>query len=121
VSGNAGFGVMCNYQSADSFHYLGIDAAGYYVIARWHNEVDTFLTSANDKWEQSPNIPRGLPEYRLEAVCAGDGTLTLAVNGLVVASVQDDTLLGGDIGLFVRNWNDPAVVRFDDLLVVEND
>jgi hypothetical protein len=113
------FGVICNYQDDGAFHYMGIGPDGYYAIVRTEGEDDIFLTSDENLWIQSDDIEINADSYTLEAICAGDGTLTLIVNGVEIDSVQDDTYTEGDIGLFALSFEQsPVEVHFDDLTVV---
>jgi hypothetical protein len=114
------FGVICNYRDDNAFYYMGIGPDGYYAIVRVDGEDDVFLTSDENLWIQSEDIPINASSYTLEAICAADGTLTLIVNGTQIDSVQDDTYSEGDIGLFALSFEQtPVEVHFDDLQVIE--
>ncbi len=116
------FGVMCNYQDEGAYHYMGIGPDGYYAIIRTDGEEDTFLTNDENLWIQSDDIEINADSYTLEAICASDGTLTLIVNGVEIASAQDDTYTEGDIGLFAQSFAEaPVEVHYDDLTVVTVD
>ena len=113
------FGVICNYVDDSAFYYMGIGPDGYYAIVRAEGEDDIFLTSDEDLWVQSDHIEVNAESYTLEAICASDGTLALVVNGVEIASVQDDTYTEGDVGLFALSFEQvPVEVHFDDLTVV---
>jgi hypothetical protein len=114
------FGVICNYIDTDAFYYMGAGPDGYYAIVRAEGDDDIFLTSDADQWEFSDEIEQFAEAYVLEAICAGDGTLTLIVNGVEIASVQDDAYAEGDIGVFVLSFEEaPVEVHFDDLVVTD--
>lgn len=114
------FGVICNYASEDAFYYMGIGPDGYYAIVRVDGDDDIFLTSDENLWVLSEEIEVNADSYKLEAICAADGTLTLIVNGTEIDSVQDDTYSEGDIGLFALSFEEtPVEVHFDDLQVIE--
>jgi hypothetical protein len=117
------FGVICGYEDENAFYYMGIGPDGYYAIVRVEGEEDIFLTSDENLWVQSDDIEINANSYKLEAICAEDGTLTLRVNDVEIDSVQDtaDTLYTeGDIGLFALSFEQtPVEVHFDDLQVIE--
>jgi hypothetical protein len=67
-----------------------------------------------------PAIRRGNESNRLELTCLG-ATITAAVNGSEIASVQDATYTDGWLGLNTGNLPDvtgPTEARFDNLTVV---
>ena len=114
------FGVICNYADENAFYYMGIGPDGYYAIVRVDGDDDVFLTSDENLWMQSDDIEINADSYKLEAVCAEDGTLTLIVNDTEIASVNDTTYGQGDIGLFALSFEEvPVEVHFDDLQVIE--
>lgn len=120
VSEDPTFGVICNYANDGAFYYMGIGPDGYYAIVRVDGEDDVFLTSDENLWIQSDDIAINAASYKLEAICAADGTLTLRVNDIEIDSVQDDTYAEGDIGLFALSFEQtPVEVHFDDLQVIE--
>ena len=54
--------------------------------------------------------------YRVGADCASNGTLTLYVNGMQIASVVDNTYTSGNVALFVWSGEEQAGanISFDD-------
>ncbi|NWG07167.1 MAG: serine/threonine protein kinase [Chloroflexi bacterium] len=113
------FGIICNKQpDVTSYHYLAMASDGEYVIGRaTEGEVDVFLTN-NDQWAFSDLIEPDLPSYRVGADCA-NGTLTLYVNGEVIASVTDTTYTSGGVGLFAWSGANATAgdVTFDDFIM----
>jgi len=113
------FGIICNKQGkTPSSYYLAMASDGEYAIARAiEGEDDVFLTN-NDEWAYSDLIEPNLSTYRVGADC-GYGTLTLYVNGKVIASVTDYTYTSGGVGLFA--WSGLNVsagdVTFDDFIM----
>ncbi|HRQ21987.1 MAG TPA: hypothetical protein PLF42_01055, partial [Anaerolineales bacterium] len=105
------FGLMCNLQSdSRSFYYFAITPAGQYAIARTSaDQSDAFLTN-NGQWGNSNMIPRYASSYRLGADC-GNGTLTLYVDGIQIATATDWTYSSGGVGLFV--WSAAQASRTD--------
>ncbi len=114
-----GFGVICNYQAdTGEYHYLGFGSDGYYGIGFYDGETANVLTSGDNTWIKSDDITVGDTVYQLEADCAADGVLRLIVDGVEIASVENDAYNSGDIGLFVQTWvKVPVRIAFDDLTV----
>ncbi len=115
------FGLICNYVDENAFYFLGLGPDGYYGIARVEGDDNVFLTDPeNDGWLLSEDLDINAASYKVEAICAADGTLTLIVNGAEIASVQDDAYTEGDVGLFAQSFEEvPVEVHFDDLTVIE--
>ena len=116
---NTAFGIMCYQQeTTSSYYYLAATSGGEYVIAlAAEGETDVFLTN-NDQWGFSDLIAANAPSYRVGADC-GHGTLTLYVDGQVIASVTDSTYTNGGVGLIT--WSGANVssgdVTFDDFVL----
>ncbi|MBN1953447.1 MAG: hypothetical protein JW900_00215 [Anaerolineae bacterium] len=118
VSGaaNGHFGLICRYQSPDSFYYFAVADAGYYGILRVQDGEAQALTG--EGLLQSSGVRPTGDRYVIRAVCQGD-RLTLYVDGQQVASVIDGSLRRGDVGLGVGTGTGGAIrVHFDDLRVV---
>jgi hypothetical protein len=120
VGGNdPAFGVLCGYQDADAFYFLGFGDDGYYGIARIEGNDFILLTGDQNSWVQSDDIELFQDSYDLEADCHADGTLRLIVDGVTIAEARDTAPYGaGGVGLFVQSFdNVPVEVEFDDLVV----
>ncbi len=115
---DAGFGILCNYVDDQNFYYLGIGSDQLYVIAKAEND-DFRIISGEDQWSFSEALPLEADSYQIGADC-GNFKLTLYVNGVEIASVEDDTFTRGNVGLFAITADDPeAEVRFDDFVVTQ--
>jgi hypothetical protein len=115
-----GFGIMCNYKDGDNTYYMGVSVDGYYIIVKTVGGQDIVL-SDESSWIPSDAVPINASSYLLDAYC-GAGTLTLAVNGTVVAAVNDSTLTTGTVGLFIQSFDQANVeIRFDDFVVTSLD
>ncbi len=111
--GDADFGVICRYQNKDNFYALEISEDGYYAI--WKEEGGEY--TALVEWAASDAIPVDGSPVTIQAACVGD-TLTLAVNDVVIAEVQDTSFSSGDIGLLAGTWNTGGVeIEFDNVVV----
>jgi serine/threonine-protein kinase len=115
---DSAFGVVCNYQDEDNYYQLGMGPDGYYAIVRTLDGESTVLTNDENNWILSDAIALNAEQYTIEATCGAGGRLSLAVDGVEIASVTDDALTEGDVGLFARTFEQtPAEVRFDDFVV----
>ena len=116
---NTAFGIMCHQQETDSsYYYLVMTPGGEYAIAIAEDgQTDVFLTN-DDQWGFSDLIDTNASSYRVGADC-GNGTLTLYVDGQVIASVSDASYTSGGVGLLT--WSglnaDSADATFDDFIV----
>jgi len=109
------YGLVCRY-SDEQFYYFAISADGYYAIFR-SNEEGELLPLTGSAMLRSALIHTDGSDNRLLAVCRGT-TLTLYVNGELVAQVEDETLAKGDVGLAAGTVGAGGTsVWFDDLEV----
>lgn len=112
-NGQGDYGYICRYQDANNFYALEITEDGYYSI--WMYENGEFRSLV--EWQHSSLIPQDNNWHVLSAACV-DNYLVLAVDGEVIAEVQDDTFSSGDIGLIAGTWEQGNfTVAFDDLYV----
>jgi serine/threonine protein kinase len=113
------FGLMCYQQATTSnYYYLAMTPAGEYaIVLAADGASDLFLTN-NDKWGTSDLIKTKQASYRVGADC-GNGTLTLYVDGQLIASVSDSTYTDGGVGVFTWSGENAsnADVTFDDFLM----
>ncbi len=119
------FGAMCNFQDNQHYYYMGITTNGYYGIGKRNGDEDTLL-SGDGSLTFSNQLAQGNSWFRLNADCAGDGTLSLYTDGILLESVTDTSYPSGNIGLFNNVYapasgdiNQPAEVEihFDDLSI----
>ncbi|MBN1811952.1 MAG: protein kinase [Anaerolineae bacterium] len=108
------YGSGCRLQSDGAGYLFIISGQGYYAIYREEGEAGgEFLVD----WTESDVIRQGNATNHLRAIC--DGTrLAIAINGELLAEVEDDTYATGDVLLVASTLEDGATeVHFDDLLV----
>ena len=118
LDNDEGFGLVCGFSDNAHFYYLGFTPEGYYAIIKTEGDIDTVLNDPNHTWLQSMRVARRAESYRVGADCRSDGTLTLSVDGLEVATATDTSYPDGSIGLFARTFDlAPAEPRCDDLVV----
>ena len=69
--------------------------------------------------QSSDKIKTGAAINHLRADCNGD-TLSLVVNGFLVAQVHDPNLKHGDVGLLAGTFSQPGVdIIFDNFVVMK--
>jgi hypothetical protein len=120
-SADNNFGLLCRYQSLDSFYAFLISSDGYYAIASVTDGGPYKILSGDGTHLMPSEAIQTEPgaSNEIHAVCAGT-SLTLYVNGQQLASVSDAQLDSGDIGFIVSAYEQaPIEVRFDNLFVQE--
>ena len=110
------YGLLCRHDET-RFYYFAVSADGYYAIYRMdEDEILTPLTG--QAMLKSPVIYTDGSDNRLRASCDGP-TLTLFVNGQLVAQVDDDELTSGDVGMAAGTASVGGTsIWFDDLEVL---
>jgi hypothetical protein len=111
------FGVLCRAVDDDSFYTLIISSDGYYGIGLIDGQDYQLL--GMDSLQPSDAIRLGSASNHIRADCVGD-TLTLTVNGVQLAQVQDTRFSSGDVGLIAGTYDTPGTdIRFDDFIVYQ--
>lgn len=109
------FGLICRYRNGDNFYAFLISSDGYYGIARVSDGQYKLL--GNDGMQYSEVIEQGNATNRIRGDCAGS-TLTLYVNGSMLAEIQDDSFQSGEVGLVAGTYGTPGTaIRFDNFMV----
>ncbi len=110
------FGIICHMQITDVSYYFAVTPAGQYAIGKSQLAGDDVFLTNNDQWADSDLIPVNQSSYRVGADCAGNGTLTLYVNGTQIATAADTTYTSGNVALFVWSGEEQAGanISFDD-------
>jgi len=109
------YGVVCRYQDAQNFYYLVVSSDGYYAIGGVIGGIRSLIGST--QMQPSDVVLGGTSINHLKVTCSGS-TLSLEVNGVMLASVQDTNLADGNAGLLAGAFKDAGVdVRFDNLLI----
>jgi hypothetical protein len=116
------FGVICRYTEDDAnyiynFYFFIISSDGRATIAIMTNSQQRYLTASGDM-EPAAAVRTGNATNHIRADCIGS-TLTLYVNGQMVAQVIDPTHpSGGDVGLIAGTWDEAGVeILFDNFVV----
>ena len=106
--------VICRWQDADNYYVLDISADGYYAILKWLNGNKILLVSPT----YSSYIYQGQGITNLMHIECIGSTLSLTVNGHILATITDTSFTGGDIGLSAATvGNTFTEVAFDDIVV----
>ena len=109
----AAYGIICGYSDVNNFYALTVGGGGYVEIFRYQQAKRLTLYSAE-------NQPGTDSEHNyLEALCASSA-LQLQVNGSVVAEVEAQEFLYGDVGLIASSFDEAGVeILFDNFIVRE--
>jgi hypothetical protein len=102
-----GYGVVYRAQDSSRYYAFAVGGDGYYAVLR----VDEGGENALVPWQQFPHIRRGEQVNRLRVSCAG-ASCDFAINDEYAATVEDDTWLSGDVGLWTRAFDADVAVRF---------
>ncbi|HEY73031.1 MAG TPA: protein kinase [Thermoflexia bacterium] len=108
---NNAYGVKCREQSGNGYGFV-ISGDGYYSIqiimdGDWESLVD---------WTSSDAINQGNGTNHIRAACDGSH-LALAVNGELLAEVEDSTYTEGNISLTAATFEDePTEIHYDNLV-----
>jgi len=103
-SGFNGYGLVYRAQSATNYYAFAVGSDGYYAVLQVMGDEET--TSVD--WQQFPHIRRGKQANRLRVACAGP-TCRFYINDEYATTVEDDTWLAGNVGLWVRSSGDVGV------------
>jgi len=106
-SGFYGYGIVTHAQSAERYDVFAIGGDGYYAVLRVDGDEETVLVP----WQQFPHIHRGRQLNRLRVTCRA-GICDFAINDEYAISVDDGPWLSGDVGLWVRAFDDPVAIAF---------
>lgn len=105
------YGLICRYVDNNNFYVASISSEGYYGITRLLNGEFQYIGS--ESMQPSSAINQGGANNHIRFDCVGT-TLTLYVNGVEVASFEDDTHASGDVGLYAGTFNSPNIDIFFD-------
>lgn len=113
---NDDFGVVCRARDMNNFYFLVISSDGYYGIGKVRDGEQQLI--GMDEMPPNENILQGSRTNHLRADCIGEN-LSLFVNGIHLATVQDTEFTSGDAGLLAGTFDDPGThIRFDNFSVL---
>jgi hypothetical protein len=110
------YGALVRMRDTDHFYCFSISGDGYYRVSKYD---DGKWVALSGDWTPSDAIQTETATNLLEVVCQG-ATMTLLVNGVTLAQVEDGSYPRGDVGLYAGTFFEPGVeVHFDNLSVME--
>lgn len=114
------YGLICRYQDSENFYIFLISGDGYYAIGKYQTgSVQVQYLTEGNQYIYSDVINQGIATNELRASCVGN-ELSLAVNGILLATVTDPTFVNGDVGVGVTTFQPgTAVVEFDNFSVLQ--
>jgi hypothetical protein len=111
------FGVICRFQSPESYYGFLASSDGYYGILKVTNGQFELLGSPN--MDYSDVIIKDRATNRVRGDCIGS-SLSLYVNGILLKTVEDSEFHTGDVGLIAGSHEIWAVdILFDDFIVYQ--
>jgi hypothetical protein len=112
-SGDGDFGVVCRYQDRDNFYGIEISEDDY--IAIWKYLGGEYYGLID--WQHSSYVSEIEGTMHVSAACVGD-TLSLAVNGELLAEARDSDFSTGEVGIIAGTYENPGiVVGFDNFKI----
>ena len=108
--------VGCRFVNEDNAYDFAISADGYYTMVKWVNGNDTVLAGPTF----SSYINQGVGAVNLIHIECIGSSLSLSVNGHLLATATDTTFSGGDVCLTANALSGTFTeVAFDNLVVTE--
>jgi hypothetical protein len=109
-------GLICR-SDGSSYYFFLIGSDGYYGLGVFTGGKAALLGQSS--MQASDAILTGAAVNHLRLDCAGS-QLTGYVNGVPVASVRDDNLRTGEVGILAGSFDDPgADIVFDNFVVLQ--
>ena len=107
------FGIICRYQDDSNFYSMEISEEGQFAIWKLVNGEYFSLVD----WRSSSLFSEVKGGVHFTAACVGE-TLSLAINGELMAQVNDSDLTSGDVGVIVGTLESAGIaVGFDNFRV----
>jgi hypothetical protein len=103
-SGFNGYGLVYRAQDVTHYYVFAVGSDGYYAVLQMAGNEEQALVD----WQQFPHVHRGQQANRLRVVCAG-ATCHFYVNDEYATTVEDDSWLTGDVGLWARGFGERGV------------
>jgi uncharacterized repeat protein (TIGR02543 family) len=109
-------GVICRFQDEGNYYVFNVSADGYYYISRFIDFEQTALADAT----YSSYINQGVGAVNtMHIECVGS-SFRFSANWHLLATVNDSTFSGGQIGFLATSWEgDFSEIAFDNLVVTE--
>jgi hypothetical protein len=107
-----GYGLVYRAQGPARYYAFAVGGDGYYAILRVAGNEESALA----EWQQFPHVRRGRQANRLRVACTGP-TCHFYINDEYSVTVEDNTWLMGDAGLWVRGFEGDVAVQFESVRV----
>lgn len=101
------YGIVCRYQNSENFYQFLVSSDGYFGIVKIVNGEKSLLSSNQLEYDEVIVSDDG-SFNQIQAVCLGS-SLTLSVNGVLLASAFDMDLDDGKVGLWAGTNGEQAV------------
>jgi hypothetical protein len=109
------FGLICRHQNTENFYIFLISSDGFFGILRVIDGEQELL--AMDEMEYSESIHTGNVTNVIRADCIGS-SLTLYANDMQLISVEDSSLVSGDVGLLAGTFDILGTdIHFDNFVI----
>lgn len=106
-SGFYGYGVVYRAQDSSRYYAFAVGGDGYYAVLRIEDGEETSLVT----WQQFPHVRRGHQPNRLRVTCTG-AVCDFTINDEYAVTVEDETWLSGDAGLWTGAFDEGVTVEF---------
>jgi Tol biopolymer transport system component/pSer/pThr/pTyr-binding forkhead associated (FHA) protein len=108
---NNGYGILFRFQDRDNFYRFDISGDGFFLLSKFKDGEWVTLVP----WTASSDVNVGQAANRL-AVEAVGSQIRVYANDVLLAEVEDDTLVEGNFGFFASTFSEPNLtVSFDDI------
>jgi hypothetical protein len=94
-----GYGLVYRAQDDARYYVFAVGSDGYYAVLLMNGPEELPLVD----WQQFPHVRREQQSNRLRVTCA-DTICDFYINDEYAVTIEDDTWLAGDVGLWVRSF-----------------
>lgn len=109
------YGLICRYQDMDNYYFGIVGSDGYYAIGKRFSGENILLSG--EKLKPTDKVADGTTVNHLRFDCAGTA-LDLYANGYLLAHVEDEDLIHGDVGVIAGTLEEAGTaVTFDNFAV----
>lgn len=109
------YGLLCRYQDVDHYYFGIVSSDGYYAIGKRFDGENILLSG--EKLQPTDRVADGTIVNHLRFDCVGS-TLGLYANGYLLAQVEDNDFVHGDVGVIAGTLEEAGTaVTFDNFAV----
>ena len=106
------YGIIFRLEDGDNFYDFEVTGDGYYGLYKYLNDEWVTLQA----WTASDSVNEGHGINHLKVVCEGS-QIQAYVNGSHLATIIDNSFVGGYVGVVVESSGTDVEVVFDNILV----